>query len=101
MYWKLVNKEPVEIGWDELMGIGIQNNTLFRDNYGDVLISTVFLNITFNGPEFETMIFGGEYDNNQWRWSSYDEAEEGHRMAVELVTKIQSERERKLNDLGL
>ena len=27
---------------------------------------------------FETMIFGGQYDDYQWRYSTYEEAEAGH-----------------------
>jgi len=35
---------------------------------------------------FETMIFGGEHDDYQERYSTYEEALEGHQRAIQLVT---------------
>jgi len=54
-------------------------------------VSTIFLGLDYNvfrkGPPllWETMIFGGP--NNQWsgRWSSHDEALEGHAAACLLA----------------
>jgi hypothetical protein len=47
-----------------------------------VTVSTIFLgiNTSFIGPPrlFETMVFGGEYDMEQERYSTWDEAEAGH-----------------------
>lgn len=54
-------------------------------------VSTVFLGLDHNfwgdGPPvlFETMIFGGEHDQDQWRYSTYEEAEAGHAKAVSLA----------------
>jgi hypothetical protein len=51
-------------------------------------VSTVWLGIDHNffgaGPPliFETMIFGGRYDEEQWRWSTLDEARAGHARIV-------------------
>lgn len=50
-------------------------------------VSTVFLGLDHNhrGGEpilFETMIFGGPLDGEQWRYHSYDQAERGHADAV-------------------
>src|SRR3972149_4247748 len=51
----------------------------------DVYVSTVFLGINHrfgdDGPPllFETMIFGGEHDGWQARYSTWDEAVEGHK----------------------
>jgi hypothetical protein len=51
-------------------------------------VSTVFLALDHNhfadGPPliFETMIFGGEYDQHQWRYSTVKQAREGHRQVV-------------------
>lgn len=64
---------------------------------GDVKISTVFLGLDhqfyITGEErpalFETMIFKGEHDDFQERYSTWDEAEEGHKKAVELVKNSQ------------
>jgi hypothetical protein len=65
---------------------------------GDVRISTVFLGLDhsfeiFNGSMkdykpilFETMIFGGEHDQYQERYATWEEAEAGHAVAVSLVT---------------
>jgi hypothetical protein len=74
--------------------------------FGEVVVSTVFLGMdhSFNGGTpvlFETMIFGGEYDQFQERYCTWDEAEEGHKVACELVSKIAIDREKKLDDLGI
>lgn len=50
-------------------------------------VSTVFLGLDHNhrGGEpilFETMIFGGPLDGEQWRYHTYDQAERGHAEAV-------------------
>jgi hypothetical protein len=59
------------------------------DEIGDVRVSTVFLGLDhgYGGPPiiFETMIFGGPHDKYQERYSTWQEAEEGHRRAVVLV----------------
>lgn len=59
-----------------------------------VKISTVFLGMdhAFMGEKpmlFETMIFGGEHDGFQERYSTWDEAEAGHQRAIELVFSIE------------
>lgn len=51
-------------------------------------VSTVFVMIDMNfygrGPPilFETMIFGGPLHHYTWRYSSWDDADVGHKMAV-------------------
>jgi len=62
-----------------------------KTNIGDVKISTVFLGLNHNwgsGPPllFETMVFGGELDGEQERYSTWDEAEKGHKRMVERVS---------------
>jgi hypothetical protein len=52
----------------------------------DVRVSTVFTGLDSNwglGPPllFETMIFGGEHDGDQWRCSTWEEAEKQHAKA--------------------
>lgn len=59
----------------------------------DVRISTVFLGINhnyFGGPPilFETMIFGGEHDDFQERYSTWEQAEEGHEAAIKMIFEI-------------
>lgn len=54
-----------------------------------VAVSTVFLSLDHNwfddGPPilFETMIFDDYEDGAQWRYSTWEEAEAGHRARVE------------------
>lgn len=54
-------------------------------------ISTVFLGLDHrffsDGPPilFETMIFGGPLADEMWRYSSWDDAETGHKVAVRKV----------------
>ena len=56
-----------------------------------ITVSTVFLGLDHNflgngEPQFfETMIFGGKHDEYQERYATWDEAEAGHKRAVELV----------------
>lgn len=60
---------------------------------GDISISTVFLGVDHNHARhfggrdsrpilFETMIFGGLHDGEQWRYHTWSEAEAGHAAAV-------------------
>jgi hypothetical protein len=57
----------------------------------DVAVSTVFLGLdhNFSGVGepviFETMIFGGPHDEFMNRYSTWDEAVEGHKAAVKLA----------------
>ena len=37
---------------------------------------------------FETMIFGGEYDGYQERYSNYEDSFIGHKKACDLVNKL-------------
>ncbi len=58
---------------------------------GEVRVSTVFLGLDHsfgNGPPllFETMIFGGKHDQYQERFETWDQAETGHKIAVELAS---------------
>ncbi len=61
-----------------------------EDEIGEVRISTGFLGIDHSfddGPPvlFETMIFGGSHDGEQWRYCTKEEALEGHKEAVALA----------------
>lgn len=56
-----------------------------------VNVSTVFLGVDHQfgeGPPliFETMIFGGNRDQDQWRYSTYEQAASGHRAVVETLS---------------
>jgi hypothetical protein len=55
-----------------------------------VCVSTVFLGLDHgfgDGPPqiFQTIIFGGRYDQYSWRYATWDEAEAGHAEAVRMV----------------
>ena len=57
---------------------------------GDVRVSTVFLGLDHSfgeGPPllFETMVFGGPLDEEMDRYSTWEEAVEGHAKMVERV----------------
>ncbi len=64
-----------------------------QDQVGDIFISTVFLGLDHawdkaQGPIlWETMIFGGEHDEYQERYTSHEDALEGHEKALTLITK--------------
>lgn len=58
---------------------------------GDIRISTVFLGLDHNfyndGPPmlFDTMVFGGKLDKEMGRYSTWNEAERGHKKMVAKV----------------
>ena len=57
----------------------------------DIHVSTVFLGLDHqfeDGPPlvFETMIFGGDRDQECWRYSTYEQAEKGHAAIVAEFT---------------
>ena len=59
----------------------------------EVYVSTVFLGMdhSYGGGEpilFETMIFGGEHDQHQERYSTWEEAKKGHEKAIEMMSNI-------------
>jgi hypothetical protein len=59
---------------------------------GDIKVSTVFLGLDHqfgDGPPllFETMIFGGTEDEYCERYSTWEEAEAGHKKAVEIAAE--------------
>lgn len=66
------------------------------DNIGDAAVSTVFLSVDHSfmgeGPPtlFETMVFGGELDQEQGRYGTWREAEIGHAAMCERVRALGS-----------
>jgi len=64
-----------------------------QEYVGTIYISTVFLglnhNYSENGPPlvFETMVFGGKYDQVQYRTSTYAEALRAHILARDEVRR--------------
>ena len=74
----------------ELFGAFNNARVVASDKRDDVHVSTVHLVIDHSfgdGPPliFETMIFGGEHDQYQERYSTREQAEEGHRRALTLA----------------
>ncbi len=64
------------------------NRRVAKTESGDIRVSTVFLGLDHSYGDgepqlFETMIFGGEHNNEQWRCATWEQAEEQHRIACE------------------
>lgn len=84
--------EPDVVAWARWMQLSgderIVGKTPLAD---DVMVSTVFLGLDHrfydDGPPvlWETMIFRGPHDGEQWRYTSRAEALEGHTAAVKLA----------------
>jgi hypothetical protein len=77
--------------WGEIREGGPDAIRIARTEIGEMYVSTVWLGLDhsygFEGPPmiFETLIFGGDLDGEMWRYSTREEAKEGHERAVELV----------------
>lgn len=88
----LKNKIPVPVKnlfeWAEWLETA--DRQIGKDKINKTIISTVFLGVNHNFQKgkpllFETMIFGGKHDQYQERYSTWEEAKEGHKKAVKLV----------------
>lgn len=86
------NKNPYVVSFDEFQKRWADDMKRVAIDYIDnIKISTVFLGWDHSFMEestpilFETMIFGGEYDEFQRRYTTYNEALQGHTEAVEMV----------------
>ena len=84
--------EPItQTEWIALLGDIEAKRIAWTDLPGGVEVSTVWLgldhNFGFSGPPliFETMIFGGKHDQEQWRYPNRDAALAGHDQAVALA----------------
>lgn len=89
MYWILDDGgEPVSVGddvraWSNWFSSG-DKRQVGEDTVGDIRVSTVFLGLdhNFSGSGrpvlWETMVFGGELDGEQWRYDSLQAAMQGH-----------------------
>ena len=76
--------------WFETANRHVKHDTFAK---GKIRISTVFLGMDHGfgeGPPilFETMIFGGKYDDYQTRCSTWDEAEKMHQDAIDLIKQV-------------
>ena len=82
--------EPDLLKWAEWFET--TKRSIAKDTINEVLVSTVFLGLNHNFGDgnpvlWETMIFGGEHDQYQERYTTKKEALEGHRKAIEMVMK--------------
>lgn len=92
MYYILRDKQPVKVDDVSEWAREYNNNKIIEHTkINDILISTAFLGIDHSMGKipilFETMIFGGKYDDYQDRYSTYEEAIKGHEIACNLVKK--------------
>ncbi|HEY6143716.1 MAG TPA: hypothetical protein VIV55_09930 [Flavobacterium sp.] len=95
MNWYILKgKIPEKVGWEEYLNWGYNggNTKVDRTDIGNILVSTVFLGIDHSFRSdvpilFETMIFGGELEGYQERYSTWDEAVKGHKRACDRVLK--------------
>lgn len=61
---------------------------------GNGTVSTIFLGVNHNFRQggkpifFETMVLGGIFDKDMQRYSTWGEAEEGHKRKVKYVTEL-------------
>lgn len=89
-----IRKEPDLLKWAKQFEKADRH--VGNDTIGDIVISTVFLGIDHNHGNdgkpilFETMIFGGEHDEYQERYTDVKSAKIGHRKALELVKSSSS-----------
>lgn len=87
---KPVNTISEYLGWMELN----PDRHVKSDHLPDgVHVSTVFLCLDHNYGAgspllFETMIFGGEYDQYMQRYSTWKEAELGHQNAIDKIFEV-------------
>lgn len=90
-YYILIDRLPLAVDlhtWGRWFGTA--DRQIADDRIGAVRVSTVFLGVDHsfgNGDPllFETMVFGGPLNGEQWRYSTYSEAERGHAEAVSAV----------------
>lgn len=87
----------------------LQNNperkAVKQEHIGNIFISTVFLGLdhAWNSDIpvlWETMIFGGKHNQYQDRYTSHEDALEGHQKAINLVNSTENEQDSENNDGG-
>lgn len=97
----LIGKTPVQVSdtilWEEeaLVGMYPIEQTYTKDSF----VSTVFLGMDEDydgeGPIklFETLVCGGHYHEYRERYTSWEDAEEGHDKVLEAIRLIEDENE--------
>lgn len=93
-FYYLKGKKPIATNSVFIWGREYEKNRFVDQTMvGNIRISTVFLGINhrfFNADTlppilFETMIFGGVFNEYQERFETWEQAENGHKKAVEMV----------------
>ena len=91
-YYKLEGHTPVECssGMEWAAWFKKANRHVAKDTIKGVDISTVFIGLDHSfggGPPllFETMVFGGELDQEMERYGTWEEAEAGHQLMKQRV----------------
>lgn len=106
IYYILVNgkiKHANMFEWAKWFENG-SNRRIDKTEFEEGNVSTVFLGIDHNfcfdkflehkPILFETMVFGGKFDQLQWRYSTLGEAKQGH---YEIVSAIREDRNPEMN----
>jgi hypothetical protein len=93
--WYILDEEnrPVKssiIEAGEWLDKNLKRKAVKQEYIGDVYVSTVFLGLdhSFKSDKpvlWETMIFGGDHDQYQERYTSYEDALKGHQEALNLI----------------
>jgi hypothetical protein len=90
------NGQPLTLWeWAALMENG-EDRHVADDMVGLVRVSTVWLGLNHNwglGPPlfFETMVFGGVHDEDQWRYPTEAAALAGHDQVVTMVRRSEEQ----------
>jgi len=93
MYYILKGKEIIPCNDIKIWAATCAKNDIAKTQIFDSFVSTIFLGINHNFDDtkkpllFETMIFGGERDGLQERFTTYDEALNRHN---EIVSELKS-----------
>lgn len=96
MYYVLDNKKVVVATREKFIEMFEKKDSriVAKDEVGKYHVSTVFLGLDHNYSRigepivFETMIFGeGPCDGYQSRYSTYEQAEQGHKEALKIAEK--------------
>lgn len=78
--------------WAKWMEENYLNLHVADETIGDIRVSTVFLGLDHNFGSgkpllFETMVFGGLFNNRMNRYSTWEEAVKGHNKMVKRIKK--------------
>ena len=88
--------EPDTLKWAMWLNTAdrrVSKDIVIKSGEDAITVSTVFLGLNhqYNPEEppllFETMIFGGKFDQDMWRYSTWDEAVKGHNKVAEKIKK--------------